>query len=172
MAGPIINLDDLEFTAFGHGAPPMPGGGTPRETFEARLGQIGARIGARDIGCNLTVVPPGKRAFLFHNHRVNEEMFVVMAGIGEIRIGDARYPVRAGDVIACPAGGPETAHQIINTSSEELRYLALSTQRAPEVAEYPDSGKFALRTGEGPGGAAPMRFIGRALESREYWEGE
>jgi len=172
MAGPIINLDDLEFTPFGHGAPAMPGAGEPDEKFAAQLGQIGRRIGAKDLGCNLTVVAPGKRAFPFHNHRANEEMFVVLAGAGEIRIGDATHAIREGDVIACPAGGPETAHQIVNTSESELRYLAISTQRAPEVAEYPDSGKFAVQTGPGPGEAAPLRFVGREGESREYWDGE
>ena len=35
--------------------------------------------------------------------------------------------------MACPAGGPESAHQIINCGDEELRYLAVSTQRAPEI---------------------------------------
>ena len=49
-------------------------------------------------------------------------MFFVLHGSGEVRIGEARYPIRAGDIIACPAGGKETAHQIINTGNEELRY--------------------------------------------------
>ena len=61
----------------------------------------------------------------FHSHRVNEEMFYVVAGEGEVRLGTERFPIRAGDVIACPPGGPETAHQIINTSNAELRYLAV-----------------------------------------------
>jgi hypothetical protein len=38
------------------------------------------------------------------------------------------YIARSGDVIACPAGGRETAHQIINTGTDELRYLAVSTK--------------------------------------------
>jgi uncharacterized cupin superfamily protein len=46
--------------------------------FEARLGDIGRRLGAQKLGYNLTVVPPGKRAFPFHNHHINEEMFVVV----------------------------------------------------------------------------------------------
>jgi len=69
---------------------------------------------------------------------------VVLAGSGEIRIGDETFPIRAGDIIACPAGGHETAHQIINTESQELRYLAISTQQSPEIAEYPDTGRFGV----------------------------
>ena len=48
---------------------------------------------------------PGKRAFPFHNHQVNEEMFFVIAGSGEVRIGAEMFPIRKGDIIACPAGG-------------------------------------------------------------------
>jgi uncharacterized cupin superfamily protein len=43
-------------------------------------------------------------------------------GSGKIRIGDETFPIRTGDIIACPAGGHETAHQIVNTGSQELRY--------------------------------------------------
>jgi hypothetical protein len=44
----------------------------------------------------------------------------VLEGEGEIRIGDAKHPIRKGDFIACPPGGPETAHQIINTGVPRL----------------------------------------------------
>ncbi|HEX7156213.1 MAG TPA: cupin domain-containing protein, partial [Burkholderiaceae bacterium] len=71
-------------------------------------------------------------------------MFFVVEGKGEIRIGATVYPIREGDIIACPAGGKETADQIVNTGTRELKYLAVSTLQLPELAEYPDSGKFAV----------------------------
>jgi uncharacterized cupin superfamily protein len=139
------------------------------------MAYLGPRIGARNLGYNITAVPPGKRAFPFHNHRVNEEMFFVLQGTGEVRIGESVYPIRSGDVIACPPGGKETAHQIINTGTEELRYLAVSTKLSPEIAEYPDSGKFGILADlpAGPDGK-PQRFVhvGREGDGRDYWEGE
>ena len=165
MTRPIVNLADLEFRPFGHG-----------ERFEARIGAIGARVGAQKLGYNLTVLPPGKCAFPLHSHRVNEEMFFVVEGSGEIRIGGERHPIRAGDVIACPPGGPESAHQIINTApSGELKYLAVSTRMYPEVAEYPDSGKFGVMAElpPGPDGKPQvLRFLGRFAGSLDYWDGE
>jgi uncharacterized cupin superfamily protein len=166
MNRPILNIADLEFRPWGHG-----------ERFEARLGAIASRLGAQKLGYNLTVLPPGKRAFPFHNHRVNEEMFFVVDGEGELRIGGARHSIRSGDVIACPPGGPETAHQIVNTSqSADLRYLAVSTRLSPDVAEYPDSGKFGVLAEFPPGADGKpqmLRFIGRTQASAEdYWEGE
>jgi len=91
--------------------------GPAAERFEATTAAIGSRIGARDLGYNVTAVPPGKRAWPFHNHPAKEEMFLVLHGRGEVRIGSDRYPICTGDVIACPAGGAETAHQIINTAA-------------------------------------------------------
>lgn len=169
---PILNLADVALE-------PRPAGLTPlaaaAQRFDARMGLIGTRLGAQKLGYNLTAVPAGKRAFPLHNHRVNEEMFLVLQGSGEIRIGDQSHPIRTGDVIACPAGAASSAHQIINSGTEELRYLAVSTKFSPELVEYPDSGKFGVlaEASSSAEGAAPrFVFVGRAEDSRNYWEGE
>lgn len=159
-----------------HGAPPaFAASGAAKERYDARMGMIASQLGAQKLGYNITAIPPGKRAFPFHNHHVNEEMFFVLEGTGEVRIGEAVYPIRPGDIIACPAGGKETAHQIINNGSAELKYLAVSTKLSPEIGEYPDSGKFGVLA-EYPAGAdnkpRGFRFIGRTEKSGDYWEGE
>jgi uncharacterized cupin superfamily protein len=164
VARPILNLSELEFRDHGHG-----------ERFQAKLGAIGVKIGAQKLGYNLTVLPPGKRAFPLHHHRVNEEMFFVLEGEGEVRFGPERYPIKQGDFIACPPGGAEHAHQIVNTSSAELRYLAVSTKLTPELVEYPDTGKFGIMAEVmKPGEAKPeiFRFVGRPDVQVDYWEGE
>jgi uncharacterized cupin superfamily protein len=102
-------------------------------------------------------------------------MFLILEGHGSVRIGSERYPVRAGDVIACPAGGPETAHQIENTSDKPLRYLAISTTKEPDVVDYPDSGKFLVtgRVSADDGARTErFRFMGRPETSLGYWDGE
>lgn len=102
-------------------------------------------------------------------------MFFVIEGEGKIRIGEATYPIRPGDVVACPAGGKETAHQIINTGKVELKYLAVSTKLSPEIAEYPDSDKFGVLAEYSPGpDGRPrgFRFIGRENLNINYWEDE
>ncbi len=164
MTRPILNLDDIPYLPWKHG-----------ERFEARLGQVASHIGAVQLGYNVTELPPGKAAFPFHSHRVNEEMFFVLSGVGEIRIGADRHPLRAGDFVACPAGDADTAHQIRNTSdSEALRFLAVSTMMFPEVATYPDSGKFLVREKRANADGSPsgLRFIGREGDTLDYWDGE
>lgn len=165
-----MNIADVELREVP--APPAPG--LEKRFGGAKLGLLAPTLGAQKLGYNLTVVPPGRRAFPFHSHRLNEEMFFVLEGAGEIRIGQERFPIRRGDVIACPPGGPETAHQIVNTSEAELRYLAVSTKLSPEIAEYPDSNKFGLLAEfSGEGGKREMfRFLGRTDASLDYYDGE
>ena len=173
MERPIINIDDLDFQPWGHGIE-FPGAGNADEKFQARIAFVGQRIGAQKLGYNITVVPPGKRAFPLHNHRVNEEMFLVLEGSGEVRLGEERYPIKQGDIIACPPGGVESAHQIINTGAAELRYLAVSSQQSPEVVDYPDTGRFGMLVRETTPDGKPSitRFVGNIADSLPYWEGE
>lgn len=130
---PVINIADVELRDTGNG-----------EGFAAKVASFGRQIGSTGIGVMLHVVEPGKKAFPFHAHHRIHELFVVLEGEGEYRFGGERYPVREGDVLAAPTGGPEHAHQIINTGSRTLRYLGVSTMADTEVVEYPDSGKFGV----------------------------
>lgn len=167
----IININDVVLDPR---PPQFAATGDAADRFDARMGQVGSVIGAEQIGCNITAVAPGKRAFPFHNHQVNEEMFFVLEGTGEIRIGKETFPLRQGDIVACPAGGRDTAHQIINNGDSELRYLALSTRRYPEICEYPDSDKFGVmaNTVDADGEPRMFRVIGREADGLDYWEGE
>jgi uncharacterized cupin superfamily protein len=171
LTRPVLNLDEVQIGDRPQMFQPT---GSATDRFSSRMGVVGARIGARMLGYNVTAVPPGKRAFPFHNHHANEEMFFILQGSGELRVGDERYSLRQGDFIASPPGGPESAHQIINTGSVELRYLAVSTMITPETVEYPDSGKVALLSRQtAPDGSARLvRHIGRTETSIDYWDGE
>lgn len=172
MFKPIVNIADVALEPWPPGAALS---GTATERYEAKMGFIGPRIGAQKLGYNITAVPPSKSAFPFHNHHTNEEMFFILHGCGELRIGEELYPIRVGDVVACPSGGKERAHKITNTGTEELRYLAVSTKLSPEVVDYPDSGKFGVLA-ELPqtvsGNPQRFVFVGREGESLNYWEGE
>jgi len=158
----VLNIRDVEFTKWGHG-----------ERFEAQLGTVGARIGAKKLGYRLVVLPPGKCGWPAHFHHVNEEMFFILEGRGIIRVGAERLPLKAGDFVCCPAG-TGNAHQIANDSNEDLRYLAVSTMESPEVVEYPDSGKFGVVVRK-PGAATDkpdFAFWGRKSSATDYWDGE
>ncbi|MBI5256069.1 MAG: cupin domain-containing protein [Burkholderiales bacterium] len=166
MATPILNLADI---ALEPRPPEYRPTGAAAERFDARLARLTPRLGLTQLGCSLVAVPPRMRAFPFHSHRRDDELFIVLEGEGQLRLGEAVHPVRAGDVIGCPAGGPETAHQLVNTGTRELRYLAISSQAPVEVCHYPDSGKLGVFA-ELPTGA--FRYLARENEPVDYWDGE
>jgi uncharacterized cupin superfamily protein len=161
---PVVNIADVPLRDGGNGA-----------QFVAQLGRIGFMIGASKLGCQLHVVPAGKKAFPRHAHHVNEELFFVVSGEGTYRLGEETFPIRAGDVMSAPAGDVSTAHQIVNTGSAELRYLGFSTRLDPEVVEYPDSNKFAVASMVSADKgliAAKLAYIGRREGSLGYFDGE
>jgi len=173
MAKQIINIDELQFQEF----PGQMSESARKKYGGTTMGFVGRLIGAKQLGYNVTVIPPGKgkAAFQFHNHRVNEEAFFILEGEGECRIGAETYPVKKGDCIAHPAGGPETAHQIRNTSdTTPLKYLAISTLFPAEVAEYPDTRKFGIlgRFTTADGAEESWRFVGRPENGVDYFDGE
>lgn len=159
MVKPIINLDAVEFDDVEENG-----------RFTSRRATISDLIGARDLGYNLTVLPPGKVQCPFHSHHGEEEMFFILEGEGELRFGDQRYPIRTHDVIACPPGGPEVAHQIINTGTTTMRYLAISTLVEVEACEYPDSGKVSVVAGKR--GDRGLRKMFRAEADVDYYDRE
>jgi len=159
MTKPVMNLDEVEFDDIEENG-----------IYTSSRATISDHIGARDLGYNLTVLPPGKAQCPFHSHRGEEEMFLILEGEGELRFGTQRYPLRRHDVIACPPGGPEVAHQIINTGTTPMRYLALSTLVEVEACEYPDSGKVLIVAGKR--GKPKLRKMFRAEATVDYYDRE
>jgi uncharacterized cupin superfamily protein len=97
-------------------------------------------------------------------------MFLILEGEGEVRFGSQTYPIRRHDVIACPPGGAEVAHQIINTGNSTMRYLALSNIEEVEICEYPDSNKIGVFA-DTPG-ATKLRGLHRCASAVDYYDGE
>lgn len=167
----ILNLSKVELVPL---LEPFVPSGESASRYKQRNARVGKMLGSQKLGSRLIALDPGMRSSPFHSHRVNEEMFYIVMGKGEVRIGAERFPICAGDLIACPPGGPDTAHQIINTSSGELRYLAISTQESPDICEYPDSGKYMVMDSGGSGGGSLGRFavVARRQDAVDYWDGE
>ncbi len=160
---PVMNIEDVSLRETGDG-----------KNFAAQIASFGHLIGSSGIGCMMHVVEAGKKAFPFHVHHKSDELFIILEGEGTYRFGTETFAIKAGDVCAAPVGGPEVAHQIINTGEGQLKYLGLSVNHDTEVVEYPDSEKFAVLSRfdwENPG-AGGIRYIGRRDSALDYFEGE
>ncbi len=158
---PLINLDEAPSHSGRHG-----------DLFEYRMQELAQPLAAKGLGANVTSVPPGKAAFPFHHHHANEEHFFVLSGTGVLRLGEDTYPVRPRDYVVIPPGGPELAHQFVNTGDEDLVYLAISTMLLPEVVGYPDAAKTGVRITYADKPWARFLVKDDAKNQVEYWDGE
>jgi uncharacterized cupin superfamily protein len=132
--------------------------------YDTRCGSVSAGTAASKLGASVDVLAPGMLSCPYHFHHAQEELFIVIAGEGSLRVAGELLPIRAGDMIFIPAG-PEYPHQIVNSSDAPLHYLSISTQERPEICEYPDSGKIGAY-------ARGMRHVQKRDAVIDYWEGE
>ena len=154
----IVNLDDVEPEPFGRGS------------VESVARDFGIAADSVRTGLNHLVVPPGKLNAPPHCHSMEEEIFVVLEGEGELGLtpsptawADAvtgTFPVRAGSTVARPAG-TRVAHSF-RARAAGLTLLAYGTRAPGDVAYYPRSQKVNLRG---------VGVIFRP-ESLDYWDGE
>jgi mannose-6-phosphate isomerase-like protein (cupin superfamily) len=87
----------------------------------------------------LNILHPGKET-RGHAHENSDEVYVIMEGTGECRVGDERFPVKAGDILLVKKG---EFHKTFNTSDKDLKYLTI-------FEKY-----------EGRGGTKPVEYAGQ-----------
>jgi uncharacterized cupin superfamily protein len=145
-----LNLLDMDASEWSHG--PM------RNGYRWRSSGVGRLLGATRIGGSLYDLGDGERTFPCHFHYGMEEWLIVVDGTPTLRRQWYERELRAGDVVCFPVG-PEGAHQVRGPGT----VLILSATHSPEVIEYVDSGKIAVR---------PPGKTFRADSEVDYWEGE
>ena len=132
--------------------------------YDSRGARLAEGTAAQKLGASVDILAPGKRSCPYHLHHAQEEMFIVLAGGGTLRVAGELLPITAGDVIFIPPG-PAYPHQIINTSEAPLHYLSVSTRESPEICEYPDSKKIGAFGGG-------LHHMTRTEHDLDYWTDE
>lgn len=99
----LLNLLQVEDSAASHGM---------GDTMEARF--PGAAIGLSAAGMSLQTVKAGRRQPFAHRHATQEELYVVVAGSGRVKLADEVVALTTWDalrvapgVVRCFEGGPE-----------------------------------------------------------------
>jgi uncharacterized cupin superfamily protein len=103
----------------------------------AQMTDIGRSLGSASVGLVIQTVRPGNWSSRRHRHVFQEEILVIMSGIGTLHHGDERVPVRAGDAICYLPGDPEP-HSFENTGGVDLVIWAVGNRFRHEVCIYPD----------------------------------
>jgi len=65
---------------------------------------------------------PGRRAFDAHYHEDMQELFVIITGRAELRVGEEHVTLQAGDAVLIDAG---EVHRMWNPGTSDVDYLAL-----------------------------------------------
>ncbi len=137
-----------------------------REGWRSKDAWVGAHIGAELIGGSMYELEPGDRLWPYHTHHANEEWMIVLRGRPTLRTPEGEQELGEGDVV-CFRRGKDGLHQVRNGSDEPIRVLMLSTLIAPDLVEYPDSGKVGARSAAGE-----RVLLSRPGPILDYWDGE
>src|SRR3954466_1507830 len=87
------NLRDVQDSAAEHGL---------SESQEARFPR--QEVGAEQTGMNFLIVKPGQREAFAHRHEQAEEMYVVLAGSGRVKLEDDLLELSPLDVVRVSPG--------------------------------------------------------------------
>jgi len=179
---PVGGEDDHPWTREAAAGPPVIGELSPRpgsianvadvESFERIMTTIGRRIrllgeavGSQRTGLRHCEVLPGMLSMPPHCHSVEEEIFVVLDGAGQLLLweeeGVVEHPVRAGSVVARQPG-TGVAHAF-RGGENGMTLLMYGTREPGEVCYYPRSGKVYF---------SGLGLITKVGEQLDYWDGE
>jgi len=113
----VVHLDDVE--------------GEEGESWK----RLGRAAGAQRTGLNWGRLDPDELDENEHCHSADEELFIVIEGGGTIFLGGEPHAVRAGSVIARPAGTRVAHHW--QAGSEGLTALFYGTREPNDIIWYP-----------------------------------
>jgi uncharacterized cupin superfamily protein len=135
--------------------------------FGARFAEYARLLGLQTIDFDLAEVPQGRQSGQLHRHDGEEEVFVVVAGRGEVVTEHGAFAIAAGDVLGFPPRY-QVAHAFRSTGDEPLRYLAFAAPAETlEMVDYPETGVRMERTPFGK----RYRFVLPTDRHVPYWGG-
>ncbi|HET9094642.1 MAG TPA: cupin domain-containing protein [Solirubrobacteraceae bacterium] len=88
---------------------------------EERFARLRAPLGVTSFGINVLTFAPGQRNRI-HRHRVQEEVYVVLAGTLTLLVEGEPSQYAEGDVVRV---APDVRRQLVNRGPQVLRLLAL-----------------------------------------------
>jgi uncharacterized cupin superfamily protein len=134
-------------------------------TIGRRVRYPGQELGSVKTGIRHAEVFPGKLNAPPHCHAAEEEIFVVLAGDGNLLLweedGVEEHPVRTGSIV-CRRPGTGVAHAF-RGGDAGMTLLMYGTREPNEICYYPRSGKIYF---------SGVGLITRVGEQLDYWDGE
>jgi uncharacterized cupin superfamily protein len=114
------------------------------ENAQCRSRSLSEATELTGIGFHIIEIEPGRASTEYHFHYNEDECVYVLSGEGTAQTGDTITAISAGDFLGYPKGGP--AHTILNTGTEDLKYIVAGQRLDSDVVEYPHRNKSIFRT--------------------------
>ena len=98
-------------------------------TFRQDLAAKGRVMAGEELGltgCEISFnhTPAGQFTPFVHTHKLNEEVYIVISGVGEFSVDGEEFAIREGSVIrVSPAG-----ERAIKAGTEDLTYICIQAQ--------------------------------------------
>lgn len=108
---------------------------------------LGAAGGSQKIYVNIDYVPPKAYSTKCHSHSQQEEFFIILSGIGILRLNGREWTVKPGDFFAKPAA-QDIAHTFYNSGIENLVILDVGTNEKEDTCYYPDEDMYLQKSNE------------------------
>jgi uncharacterized cupin superfamily protein len=112
------------------------------------------------LRCRTDRPSPGQKNYPLHAHAAQTEHDIILEGTGTLHTGQGSSRlIRAGDHFICHPG---LAHQIENTSGNDLVYFVIADHHRADVTTYPSTGKRHLKP----------EYRSVRVDDADYYEGE
>lgn len=101
--------------------------------------------GSERLYVNIDIVPPGAHSTKYHSHSRQEEFFLILDGVGTLRLNGEETAVHKGHFFAKPAG-KHIAHTFYNSSPVPLIILDVGTMELEDTCYYPDEDMYMQKS--------------------------
>jgi uncharacterized cupin superfamily protein len=115
----------------------------PGRPGKVEVRDLGRAAGSQRTGLRHVWLAAGESGTPPHCHSAEEELFVVLAGEGECRLGDDLHAVRRGSVVSRPAG-TGVPHSF-RAGDGGLTFLAYGTREPSDIEYFPETREVSLR---------------------------
>ncbi|MEO7729310.1 MAG: cupin domain-containing protein [Burkholderiales bacterium] len=99
--------------------------------------RLGAALGLKNFGVNLTTIKPGSASALRHWHIKQDEFVYIVSGDLVLVTDAGEQLLSAGMCAGFPAGKPD-GHHLVNRSAQDAVYLEVGDRTPGDGASYPD----------------------------------
>lgn len=124
------------------------------EPFASRMAgrtkqPLGDLFGLQNFGVNRTRLAPGAVSALAHAHTKQDEFIYILEGHPTLMLDGVATALAPG-MCAGFRAGTGVAHQLVNTTAQEVIYLEIGDRTAGDEGSYPFDDLRAEKSPEGP----------------------